>query len=138
MRISENETNQTAMALPAQKGAQPSVGRLASFPRKTRYRGIEQIEKGVYRIRVKAIDPRTGKPREIDRMKECSERDAVIQQAEWRRDLVETFQQAIERVRLKDFAQSWLTGKYATLLPPSRERYTFVVDRHIVPALGDF
>src|SRR5262249_38688847 len=94
--------------------------------------------KGVYRIRVKAIDPRTGKPREIDRMKECSERDAVIQQAEWRRELVETFQQPIERIRLKDFAKSWLTVTYATLLPPSRERYTFVGDRHILPALGDF
>ena len=43
-----------------------------------------------------------------------------------------------KRVRLEDYAKSWLTGRLPTLKPSTAARYADTLDRFILPGLGDF
>src|SRR5688572_8268194 len=105
---------------------------------KTHHRGIEMLSTNHYRIRVRGIDPKTGREREVDRRVRCALKEALALQAEWKKEIESGVLDGPERVRLRDYARSWLTTKAPLLKPSTRAKYATSLDLHIAPALGDF
>ncbi len=101
-------------------------------------RGVTELRKGLYLIRVQRRDPRTGQSLDIRRKVACANvREATMKQAE----LLAEMEQAAplhERVQLRDYARSWLSSRLPTLKPSTRARYADDLDRHILPELGDY
>jgi integrase len=97
-----------------------------------------QIGDGLYRIRFKFRDPKTGRVREGDRQVEAR---SPAHAAELRIQLrLEAERQALEtrtRVRVREYATSWIERRIATLKPSTRWRYGYVLAQHVVPKLGD-
>jgi integrase len=107
---------------------------------KKRLRGISELTQGMYLIRVQEVHPRTGKMIDVRKRIPCDTiEDAVQSQAKLRaeylgdRDLARP-----RRVRLGDYARSWLTGRLPTLKPSTAARYADTLERIILPRLGDF
>jgi integrase len=145
MRTSDDDANTKTNQAPCEEVPRTKRARkLQRFPRKTRFPGIEEVSDRTYRIRTRVVDPRTGKMKEIDRVRECTERKALLLQAEWREQMMQETGEPAQRVRLRDFATSWLRGKLNVLLPPTIDKYTRALDDHLhvsvgdQPALGDF
>jgi integrase len=134
MRAHEENKKQVDTGVPEE----PQSERRQIFPRKTQYRGIEEVGPGMYRIRVRWTDPRTGRVREIDRTRKSTLREALLSQARWKEDALQGKQATVERKRVGEFAESWMRGKLSMLLPSTIDRYTESLDDHILPALGDF
>ncbi len=108
------------------------------YPRLTRYPGIEEVAPGKFRIRARRKDPRTGRMVELDRLRKCTEREAVLLVAQWREELATAEAKRVERRRVGEFAKSWMSGKLNVLLPPTIDRYAADLEHHILPALGQF
>src|SRR5262249_35882326 len=66
----------------------------------TRYPGIMKIAENTYQIRVRVKDPRTGKLKGVRRTRECTLKEAVALQAQWRDEARRTFADA-KRERIK-------------------------------------
>jgi integrase len=107
--------------------------------RSTPYPGVKKVGPKAYVVRVKVIDPRTGRPRQRERLVEGidSPREAAAAREELRRELLAEPTETNARARLKDYARSWLAGKRRTLRRTTLERYAAALDLHILPALGD-
>jgi integrase len=106
--------------------------------KKATLRGINRLRQGVYIIRLQKKDPRTGLPVDIRRRAKCNTvAEAVQIQANLLGELEHGPGQS-ERVRLKTYAASWLTGRLPTLKPSTRKRYADDLERHILPDLGDY
>lgn len=106
---------------------------------KTRYTGVFQITGKDYLIRAKATNPRTGKPQEVERLiRGVSVREAARQRAELVMELLVARQTSAARVRVGEFAKSWIESKALRLDPTTAKTYAKALDRHILPALGDF
>jgi integrase len=103
----------------------------------TRYPGILMLDKNSYRIRLRVIDPKTGKLKEVDRQRDCTLAEAVALQAEWRNELEDGGNQVRQRVKLQDYARSWLAIRLTRLKPSTARRYAEILDLHIVPGLGE-
>lgn len=103
----------------------------------TRYRGIKEVEQGLYQIRARGIDPKTGRERQVTHLMRVPLREAVELQAKWRREIEEGTRDGAGRVRLADYARSWLTTKAPLIKPSTRAKYATSLDLHILPALGD-
>ena len=100
-------------------------------------RGVTELRKGLYLIRVQRRDPRTGQSLDIRRKVACANvREATMKQAELLAE-VEQGAPLHEHVQLKDYARSWLSSRLPTLKPSSRARYADTLDRHILPTLGE-
>lgn len=105
---------------------------------KTRHPGIERLADGRYRIRARATDPRTGRMRELDVMRACPLTEAVRLRAAWQEEVrTAGVQPAPARVRLADYAESWLRSKAVTLRPSTATLYAEILDDHVLPVLGD-
>lgn len=104
--------------------------------KRTRYRGIMEIEPGRYEIRSRGIDPATGNRKEVTHRVSCSLREAHERQTKWKQEIEEGATRAA-RVRLGDYAASWLSSKAPLLKPSTRRKYATTLDLHILPALGD-
>src|SRR5262249_61935685 len=105
---------------------------------KTRHRGIEMLGTNHYRIRARGMDPRTGREREVDRKVSCGLKEALTLQATWRKEIERGLGERPDRVRLRDYARSWLTTKAPLIKPATRVKYATSLDLHILPALGDY
>lgn len=102
--------------------------------RATRFPGVWSVGEK-YRIRIYTKDPKTGLPREIDRVIPAeSAADASKQRAA----LTEPNEPQPQRTRLKDYAASWLLAKERELKASTVDRYATAIDLHIVPDLGDY
>jgi len=101
-------------------------------------RGVTKLRDGLFLIRIQTKDPRTGMPVDVRRRVRC--RTAAEAAAEQSKLLVEvqTGRETRERVRLREYAASWMTGRLPSLKASTRRRYADGLDRHILPALGDF
>jgi integrase len=93
----------------------------------TKYKGIEQLESNKFRVRAKVKDPRTGKPREVDRIVEGPGRtilDAVKQRATWIEE-IKSGGAVGERTRVtfSACAQSFIEAKRLSLEPKTIEVY---------------
>lgn len=105
--------------------------------RPTRYPGVELAGDGVYRIRGKTKDPKTGKSRELDRVIEAS---SAAKAAEQRADLLAKLigaEATGQRVRLSTFLDIWIARKKSQVAPSTLDRYARTLQQHVLPALGD-
>ena len=105
--------------------------------RKTQHRGIVELAKNRYEIRARATCPRTGRRKEVRREAQCTLKEARALQKQWRDELERGLQsEATARVRLADFAPSWLSGRIdaGRLKPSSAAKIASVFDLHIAPS----
>lgn len=104
----------------------------------TRYPGVFRLDQAKYWIRAKVVDPRTGKHKEIDRILE----GVTAHEAAQKRDLlINEIKYPVEqakKVRVGEFAQSWIEPKTLKLDSSTAKTYADALDKHILPALGDF
>ena len=106
---------------------------------KSRYPGIERLSSGRYRIRVTWIDPKTGKRKDQKKVIAATSMAEASSQRELLRIQLLTGGTTPEhRLRLGEYASSWMRGKIPTLKPSTRVKYAVVLDHHILPALGDY
>lgn len=112
---------------------------MRSMSKQTRYPGIQKLEDGSYRLRIKWCDPKTGKPREVDRVARGLQSPAAAsrRREELRVQLEAGDLDLRQRKRVKDCARSWLSSKLPTLKPSTAQRYAEAFDLHILPALGE-
>jgi integrase len=104
---------------------------------KTRYAGIFKTPSG-YRVRVRAMDPRTGTLKEGNREFEGIDlREALLQQTQMRDEITKGGVSA-QRLRVGEFAKHWIESKAPTVDPGTAERYAAALDDHVLPALGLF
>jgi len=104
---------------------------------KTRYAGIFKTPSS-YRVRVRAMDPRTGTLKEGNREYEDIDlREALLKQAQMR-DEITTGGVAAQRLRVGEFAKHWIESKGPTVDPGTADRYAAALDDHVLPALGLF
>lgn len=102
---------------------------------KTRYAGIFRTKKG-YRVRVRAMDPRTGTLKEANREYEGVDlKEALIRQAQMR-DEIQSGGVTAERLRVGEYAKLWIESKAPTVDPGTAERYAAALEDHVLPALG--
>src|SRR5262249_36321768 len=105
----------------------------------TRYAGVQKIDDKTYRVRFKLVEPRTGKPREVDRViQAASARDAYESRALLIKEERERRVGDQIRVRVGEYAKSWIESKTACLDKGTADRYGEALDLHILPKLGDF
>jgi integrase len=93
---------------------------------------------GRKRIRLRAVDPRTGRLKEVDRIISGSIEEAFVQQQQWRRDIRTADRQSRTVPRLADYATSWIKSKTVAVKPSTAESYAIVLDVRVLPHLGDF
>jgi len=103
----------------------------------TRFPGVQSLGDGMYRLRAKVTNPKTGQPKEIDQIKTAA---SALEASRIRAELideakVERTQQ--ERQRLATFSLSWIKSKKSELKTSTFERYTRTLAHHIIPHLGD-
>jgi integrase len=104
--------------------------------KKTKHPGIFQTKDG-FRVRVRAVDPRTGKLRGGNRLVQGTIRDALAAQESMRAE-IQAGTVAAERKRIGEYAQSWMRLKVTTVDPNTASRYADALDGHVLPAFGDF
>lgn len=102
----------------------------------TRFPGIWKTATG-YRVRVRAVDSRTGRLREANRLLDGIELNAAVEeQARMRRELAAAAPTKA-RMRVGDFARLWIASKAAVVAENTLEGYVFALESHILPAVGD-
>lgn len=105
----------------------------------TKYPGVSKLENKTYRVRGKVIDPRTGKPKEVDRVVTAvSAQEAARRRAEVLDELRWSAEPAGGRVKVGDYARSWMRSKALKLDGGTAERYADALDKHVLPTFGDF
>jgi integrase len=107
---------------------------------KKNLRGISEIAQGLFLIRVQEVHPKTGLTIDVRRRIHCETlEEAVAAQAKLRGEVLgDGNVNEPRRVRLGDYAKSWLSGRLPTLKPSTAARYADTLDRVILPVLGDF
>ena len=98
------------------------------MPKQKRYPGIIAMSGGRKRIRLRAVDPRTGRLKEVDRIISGSIEEAVVLQQHWRRDIRTADRQSQTVPRLVDYATSWIQSKTVAVKPSTAENYATVLD----------
>lgn len=108
--------------------------------KKQSLRGISELAKGIYVVRVQEVHPKTGLMIDVRRRVHCEAlEEAVAAHAKLRAEVLGAGDLAEpKRVRLGDYARSWLSGRLPTLKPSTAARYADTLDRVILPGLGDF
>lgn len=115
--------------------------------RKTRYPGVMDVGKGMYRVRGKATCPRTGRTKEFDRVVEAENVQAAAASRLYiQRTLLEEVDGADVPATLGEYAARWLAKRLgdrrsdgrSALAPSTRERYRRSVEDVIVPQIGTF
>lgn len=100
--------------------------------------GIRKLPDGRWEVRVSAVDPQTGNLKWRRRRIEGNLREARALREELRTDLRRGKNgTAPQRMRLADFAESWLASKAMRVKPSTAERYTCALG-HILPVLGQY
>src|SRR5262245_10871915 len=90
-----------------------------------------------YNIRIRALDPKTGKMKGVERRRNCTLTEAVEQQRAWYEEIRSGGSPRGARTRLSDYANSWLATKLPTLKRSTRKKYLDCLVHHILPGLGD-
>jgi integrase len=105
---------------------------------KTKYPGIEIMSDGRKRIRVRAVDPRTGRMKERDRIIEGTVQEAARLRQEWMQEIHHADDMAKEVPRLRTYVQSWLASKALGLKASTARTYANLLGAYVLPHLGDF
>lgn len=101
----------------------------------TKYPGIQKTSTG-YCVRVRALDPRTGRLKGVRRLYEGITLEEAIAKQIALRDELQISAQRPEQVRVGDFAKLWLDTKTPTIDLVTAKRYAYVLEDHILPKLG--
>lgn len=101
------------------------------------YPGVKRRSDGRFRIRVKARDPKTGRMKELKKVLDVATHAEAAKAKQQLREQFEAGSAARNRIRLADYARSWLRGKLPKLKPATRHRYAQVLDGHVLPDFGD-
>jgi integrase len=89
-------------------------------------------------VRVTWIDPKTGKKKDQKKViAAASTAEASSKREFLRAQLLTSGTTPRQRLRLGEYASSWMRGKIPTLKPSTRDKYASMLDRHVLPALGD-
>jgi len=109
--------------------------------KRTKYPGVYQIDEQTFRIRAKALDPRTGKARQKERLLAgMNAPQAAKERSEWIDKLSKgEIDSAVPlvRPRVGDCATSWMKSKLLKLDRYTASRYTEALEQHSLEALGD-
>lgn len=99
--------------------------------------GIEKLGTNRYNIRVRATCPRTGRRKEVERVRECTLTEARVLQRQWRDELIESLRsgERAPRQRLRDFVIAWLDGRKDTIKRTTALKIADVWDGHIANAV---
>jgi integrase len=116
----------------------PPVGRRAGS--KTRHPGIYRINESTFRVRVVATDP-TGKRRQAERIVDGTLEDALAARADLSAELKSEGLNGEtgplpRRPTVAQWAAAWLESKALVVAESTLDRYTDMVHRHVIPALG--
>ena len=101
-----------------------------------RHKGIKKLAPQKYLVRIRAADPRTGKPKDIKRISSGPLEAALALQTHLAEQLAQGGPRA--RVTLTDYSRSWLKRRIPTLKPSTRRKYASDLTHHILPAFGDY
>jgi integrase len=109
----------------------------------TRFLGVYQVKRNVFRIRVTRLDPRKGVSKDTERLlTDVSLQEAVKERTKLAEELGGLDGTgARARMKVGDYAKSWLSTKLATLSPNTAERYVDALEDHILNrsgGLGEF
>jgi len=103
----------------------------------SRYPGVIKLPDGRFRIRIKARNPKTGRVKELKRVIAVKTvADAVKERSELR-EQYEAIKAPVRRLRMKEYAESWLASKGGTLKLSTLDRYATAIDIHVLPSIGD-
>lgn len=120
------------------EGAREAMGHGRRQDERTAYPGVRRIDARTYRVRGEWRCPKTGRTREIDRIvTAASAEHAATIRAELRSEMVAGAEPG-RRLRLDDFATSWLEGKRARTKASTQSHYAAILDLYISPALGAY
>ena len=98
--------------------------------------GIRQLSKTRWAIRVKRISAATGRPVNRKATVTGTKADARRKRDELRAELAST-QRSRPRIRLSEYAVSWLERRAGSLKPSVVRKYGYGL-QHILPVLGDY
>jgi integrase len=105
---------------------------------KTRYPGVYRTGDNQYRVRVVALDPRTGKKKALEKLYDgLSAQEAARLRAELLAE-IHAATEAPVRQRVSDFAKSWIASKAVSLDAGTARTYAAALEDHVLPVLGDF
>jgi integrase len=93
---------------------------------------------GRKRIRVRTIDPRTRRMKEVDRIVQTSMDEALRLQRMWKDEVRFADRVAKEIPRLSDYVESWLRSRVVGLKASTATTYAEILGNHVLPKLGDF
>ena len=105
---------------------------------KSKYPGIEELADGRKRIRLRAVNPKTGRMQEVDKIIIGTIHQAVMLREQWREEILDADRLVKEVPRLGVYAESWIASKALALKPSSGTWYADRLDKHVLPVLGDF
>lgn len=98
--------------------------------------GIWSLGESRWRVRAQARDRSTGKKISRSATVEGTKREAKVALARLRSELDKEGARP-KRVRLEDYATSWLKARIGRLKGSTKAKYASTLDLHIVPAIGD-
>ena len=105
---------------------------------KTKYPGIEIMSDGRKRIRLRAVDPRTGRMREVDKIITGTVQQAAKLREEWR-DEIHNADRMVKAIPwLGVYAESWIASKALRLKASTATWYAERLDDHVLPVLGEY
>jgi integrase len=104
-----------------------------------RYPGVKRLKSGKYLVRATGTCPKTGKRKDTQKVIEAKSMAAAFQvREEMRIQLQSVSEVRPSRLRLGEYAESWMTSRLRELKPSTRTHYASVLDLHILPWFGDF
>jgi integrase len=107
--------------------------------RKTKYPGVKMLGDGRALVRYGVTNPKTGRLKRTEKV--LSDVANPAEASARRLALIQEMREGAKlkpRVRLADYAESWLHGKVRVLKSSTAERYATTLDLHILPTLGDY
>jgi len=95
------------------------------------------LEPGLYRVRGKVSDSRSGLTKEVDKRVEAAsaQEAAAIRATLLGAKVRET---SSGRMKVGDFAKSWIESKAAVVSRYTLEGYAYALEKHVLPVLGTF
>ena len=102
-------------------------------------RGITKLPDGRMQIRVRVIDPRTGKRKEVRRtVQKMGIKQARQLQAEWREEQLHPEEGSVQRITLASYVKRWMQSrKAAGDRQSTMDNRVQVLAHHILPQLGE-
>ncbi len=104
---------------------------------RAKYPGIEELPDGRKRIRVRAVNPKTGRMQEVDKLIHATLTDAVSLREQWR-DEIRNADHVEKSPTLRSFLQSWLRSRALSVKTSTATTYAESLAHYVLPYFGDF